>query len=715
MKKILILLIASSLSIVGCSGKKKGMLFPFLALVNLDTSTSGTKPETSAGTATASNGGSVVIVDNTGSGSNSISNNGSNSSSSSSNSSSNSQSPSSGNGSSGNSNSSSGSSGSNGSSSESSASTGSSTGVSSGSETNTSVNSSGSSSGNNTSTNAGGNYDSSAGSDVTSDSNSGSGGNASASSGSSTGAGANSGSATDASVGGSSSGSDTSVNSSGSSSGNNTSTNAGGNYGSSAGSGSSDVASSSNGGSSEGDTSASSGSSTGAGASSGSETDTSVNGGSPAPPAQEITGVITVNDQIGSIPFTYNTVQTIPLNLIVTDKQSKPISGATVIVSDNEGHILFQGISNNLGKVSGSITVETSLGQITLEITAGGESISNVINLINLVGINREIKYEILLPVVAAPVDSDKDGVPDVLDTYPQDSTRSVLIRIPAEGVSTVAYEDLYPSAGDADLNDYVLHIHNEEDLNTAGDVIRLRGTYQHVARGAGYKHTFFLKLPVSVGATYSRKVVREDGKVVTELTTKTVTASDLNQGIQIHEESNKTTSNPNVNPGGVFKPGHIATIEIVFNSPVKKSTLGIYPYDIFIKVANTGKEIHFPGLYKNSNGTDKYLDSNNFPWAILVPGAWKYPYEGLDIRKETQTGYKEFNLWVASNGTSYKDWYKHITNQAKVFPVPDEDSELMGFLLHSVKKNAILVAVLLISAGAIAAYILKRRTLSQV
>ncbi|WP_032913812.1 LruC domain-containing protein [Leptospira santarosai] len=693
MKKILILLIASSLSILGCSGKKKGMLFPFLALVNLDTSTSGTKPETSAGTATASNGGSVVIVDNTGSGSNSISNNGSNSSSSSSNSSSNSQSPSSG--SSGNSNSSSGSSGSNGSSSESSASTGSST----------SVNSSGSSSGNNTSTNAGGNYDSSAGSDVTSDSNSGSGGNASASSGSSTGAGANSGSATDASVGGSSLGSDTSVNSSGSSSGNNTSTNAGGNYGSSTGSGSSDVASSSNGGSSGGDTSASSGS----------EADTSVNGGSPAPPAQEITGVITVNDQIGSIPFTYNTVQTIPLNLIVTDKQSKPISGATVIVSDNEGHILFQGISNNLGKVSGSITVETSLGQITLEITAGGESISNVINLINLVGINREIKYEILLPVVAAPVDSDKDGVPDVLDTYPQDPTRSVLIRIPAEGVSTVAYEDLYPSAGDADLNDYVLHIHNEEDLNTAGDVIRLRGTYQHVARGAGYKHTFFLKLPVSVGATYSRKVVREDGKVVTELTTKTVTASDLNQGVQIHEESNKTTSNPNVNPGGVFKPGHIATIEIVFNSPVKKTTLGIYPYDIFIKVANTGKEIHFPGLYKNSNGTDKYLDSNNFPWAILVPGAWKYPYEGLDIRKETQTGYKEFNLWVASNGTSYKDWYKHITNQAKVFPVPDEDSELMGFLLHSVKKNAILVAVLLISAGAIAAYILKRRTLSQV
>lgn len=596
MKKILILLIALSFVVFGCSHKKKGILLPFLTLLNQDAGASTAKSESSAGTATASNGGSVVIVDNTGSGNNSggalIPNNNSDSSSNTTNS-------------------------------------------------QTSGNNSSSSSSGNSNSSSSGNDTNSGSTSVGSNSDSGS---------SNTGSGSNTGS--------------------NSSSGNDTNTGAGSNNGSSSNS---------------------------------------------TPPSQVITGVITVNDQIGSIPFTYNTVQTIPLNIVVTDKQSKPISGATVIVSDNAGHILFQGISNNVGKVSGTITVETAVGQITLEITAGGESISNLINLINVVGINREIKYEILLPAVAtAPTDTDKDGVPDTLDTYPQDPTRSSLIRIPAEGISTVAYEDLYPSAGDADLNDYVLHIHNEEDLNAAGDVIRLRGTYQHVARGAGYKHTFFLKLPVAVGATFSRKVVRDDGKVVTDLTTKTVSSSDLNQGIQIHEESNKTTSNPNVNPGGVYKPGHIATIEIVFNSPVKKTILGNYPYDIFIKVTNTGKEIHFPGLYKNANGTDKYLDSNNFPWAILVPGAWKYPYEGLDIRKDAQSGYKEFNLWVASNGTSYKDWYKHITNQAKVFPVPDEDSELMGFLLHSMKKNAILIAILLIGAGAAVAYILKRRTLSQ-
>ncbi|ASV10358.1 hypothetical protein DV30_16605 [Leptospira interrogans serovar Canicola str. Gui44] len=632
MKKILILLIALSFVVFGCSHKKKGILLPFLTLLNQDAGASTAKSESSAGTATASNGGSVVIVDNTGSGNNSngvlLPNNNSDSSS------------------------------------------------------NATTNSQ--TSGNNSSSAGSSNNSSSSGS------NSNSGSNNSNSNSGSTSVGSNSDSG---SSGGSNAGS-------GSSSGSDTSTNSGGtNVGSNSDSGSS-------------------GSNAGSSSSSGSDTNTgtgSNNGSSnPSTPSQEITGVITVNDQIGSIPFTYNTVQTIPLNLVVTDKQSKPISGATVIVSDNEGHILFQGISNNIGKVSGTITVETALGQITLEITAAGESISNVINLINVVGINREIKYEVLLPVAAAPTDTDKDGVPDTLDTYPQDPTRSSLIRIPAEGVSTVAYEDLYPSAGDADLNDYVLHIHNEEDLNAAGDVIRLRGTYQHVARGAGYKHTFFLKLPVAVGATFSRKVVREDGKIVTDLTTKTVSSSDLNLGIQIHEESNKTTSNPNVNPGGVYKPGYIATIEIVFNSPVKKTALGSYPYDIFIKVINTGKEIHFPGLYKNANGTDKYLDSNNFPWAILVPGAWKYPYEGLDIRKDTQTGYKEFNLWVASNGTSYKDWYKHITNQAKVFPVPDEDSELMGFLLRSMKKNAILIAILLIGAGAAVAYILKRRTLSQ-
>ncbi|QCO43169.1 LruC domain-containing protein [Leptospira interrogans] len=694
MKKILILLIALSFAVFGCSHKKKGILLPFLTLLNQDAGASTAKSESSAGTATASNGGSVVIVDNTGSGNNSsgvlLPNNNSDSSS---NATTNSQTSgnnsssagSSNNSSSSGSNSNSGSNNSNSNSGSTSVGSNSDSGSSGGSNTGSSSSSGGDTNTNSGSTNVGSNSDSgSSGSNAGSGSSSGS--DTSTNSGS-TNVGSNSGSSGSNAGSGSSSGSDTSTNS-----------------------GSTNVGSNSD--------SGSSGSNAGSSSSSGSDTNTgtgSNNGSSnPSTPSQEITGVITVNDQIGSIPFTYNTVQTIPLNLVVTDKQSKPISGATVIVSDNEGHILFQGISNNIGKVSGTITVETALGQITLEITAAGESISNVINLINVVGINREIKYEVLLPVAAAPTDTDKDGVPDTLDTYPQDPTRSSLIRIPAEGVSTVAYEDLYPSAGDADLNDYVLHIHNEEDLNAAGDVIRLRGTYQHVARGAGYKHTFFLKLPVAVGATFSRKVVREDGKIVTDLTTKTVSSSDLNLGIQIHEESNKTTSNPNVNPGGVYKPGYIATIEIVFNSPVKKTALGSYPYDIFIKVINTGKEIHFPGLYKNANGTDKYLDSNNFPWAILVPGAWKYPYEGLDIRKDTQTGYKEFNLWVASNGTSYKDWYKHITNQAKVFPVPDEDSELMGFLLRSMKKNAIFIAILLIGAGAAVAYILKRRTLSQ-
>ncbi|WP_036067585.1 LruC domain-containing protein [Leptospira noguchii] len=688
MKKILILLIALNFAIIGCSHKKKGILLPFLTLLNQDAGASAAKSESSAGTATASNGGSVVIVDNAGGGNNSgsavVPNNNSDASSNSQTSVNNSSSSSSGN-------------------SNSSSSSGSSSNSGSNSNSNSGSDGNGSNSGSsNTASNTG--SGSSSGNDTSSGSSSGSDTNTN-----------NSGSSNTASNTGSSSssGNDTNTNNSGSS---NTASNTGsgsssGNDTSSGSSSGSDTNTNNNSGSSNTASNTGSGSgsdtSSGAGSNNGSSTNT--------PPAQEITGVITVNDQIGSIPFTYNTVQTIPLNLVITDKQSKPVSGATVIVSDNEGHILFQGISNNVGKVSGTITVETALGQITLEVTTAGESISNVINLINVVGINREIKYEILLPALATtPTDMDKDGVPDTLDTYPQDPTRSSLIRIPAEGVSTVAYEDLYPSAGDADLNDYVLHIHNEEDLNAAGDVIRLRGTYQHVARGAGYKHTFFLKLPIAVGATFSRKVVRDDGKVVTDLTTKTVSSSDLNQGIQIHEESNKTTSNPNVNPGGVYKPGYIATIEIVFNSPVKKTVLGSYPYDIFIKVTNTGKEIHFPGLYKNANGTDKYLDSNNFPWAILVPGAWKYPYEGLDIRKDTQSGYKEFNLWVASNGTSYKDWYKHVTNQTKVFPVPDEDSGLMGFLLRSIKKNAILIAILLIGAGAAVAYILKRRTLSQ-
>lgn len=505
----------------------------------------------------------------------------------------------------------------------------------------------------------------------------------------------NSGSPNDSNSGSNSS-SDTASNNTSSSNGN-----------SSTGSSDSGSGSSSNSGSGENTNStASNGSSdnsnTGSNSGSGSNTGSGDSSGTPT------VAIIVVEDPKGEPSFNYNTTINIPLNLTVLDKKSNVVPGATVLVYDENNNILFQGVSDSSGKVTGTLTVPTSVGNITIDISIGGESITQYISLESVLGINRTIRYEINLPATQV-ADTDGDGVPDDTDIYPNDATRSTEVAYPAEGVFTVAYEDLYPSAGDADLNDYVIQFKNEEDLNSSGKIVRLRGTYQHVAKGAGYRHQLFIKLPVDVGASITYKLTQADGKVEVAPNTVSVTAANLKSGYQIFDDSNKTIRGQNVHPGDVFKPGFIATVEIVFNAPVERAKLGSFPYDLYAYVLNTKQEIHFPGLYKNNNGTDKYLDSTGFPWAILVPGAWKYPYEKYDIRKASESGYSEFNLWVSSGGKEYKTWYFDVTNESKVFPVPS-DSSLLGYLFLSVKKFAIFYAMGLVIAGGIAVYFLRKK-----
>ncbi|PJZ24819.1 hypothetical protein CH352_12220 [Leptospira hartskeerlii] len=526
-----------------------------------------------------------------------------------------------------------------------------------------------------------------------SNSNSGSGNSNSGSSG-------NSGSSNDSNSGSSSSPSDTASNS-GNSSDESSNSNSSSNSGSENNTASNGSSNNENSGSSSDNTN------TGSDSNSGSSSNNSGSGSNDSSGTPTV-AVVVVEDPKGDSTFNYNTTINIPLNLTVLDKKSNVVAGATVLVYDENNNILFQGVSDSSGKVTGTLTVPTSVGNVTIDISIGGESITQYISLESVLGINRTIRYEINLPA-SQVADTDGDGIPDDTDIYPNDATRSTEVAYPAEGVFTVAYEDSYPSAGDADLNDYVIQFKNEEDLNSSGKIVRLRGTYQHVAKGAGYRHQLFIKLPVDVGASITYKLTQADGKVEVATNTVSVSAANLKSGYQIFDDSNKTIRGQNVHPGDVFKAGFIATVEIVFNAPVERAKLGSFPYDLYAYVINTKQEIHFPGSYKNNNGTDKYLDSTGFPWAILVPGAWKYPYERYDIRKDSESGYSEFNLWVSSGGKEYKTWYYDVTNESKVFPVPS-DSTLLGYLFLSVKKFAIFYALGLVIAGGIAVYFLRKK-----
>ncbi|MCG6162057.1 LruC domain-containing protein, partial [Leptospira bandrabouensis] len=134
---------------------------------------------------------------------------------------------------------------------------------------------------------------------------------------------------------------------------------------------------------------------------------------------------------------------------------------------------------------------------------------------------------------------------------------------------------------------------------------------------------------------------------------------------LEILPRSNTTIQSPNsARNNTTFKKGKSANLEVVLQNAINRVSLGPAPYDTFVKVINTNKEIHFPRRYFDAQGKDIYLDSTGFPWALLVPGNFLCPYESTDIRKS----YPSFKPWYESSGNTNQDWYLSPVS-SEVFP----------------------------------------------
>src|SRR5690606_30109170 len=96
------------------------------------------------------------------------------------------------------------------------------------------------------------------------------------------------------------------------------------------------------------------------------------------------------------------------------------------------------------------------------------------------------------------------------------------------------------------------------------------------------------------------------------------------------------------------FKPGDRLDLRVDMVDRPSKNQLGAAPYDMFIKVLNTGREVHFAGRHFDSGGKDLYLDQNGFPWALMIPIDWWWMYETKNVHQ----AYGHFQEWYQSSGT---------------------------------------------------------------
>jgi len=293
------------------------------------------------------------------------------------------------------------------------------------------------------------------------------------------------------------------------------------------------------------------------------------------------------------------------------------------------------------------------------------------------------------IPVVDSAKDSDGDGVGDTRDEYPKDPTRAINNYTPSKNTySTVAYEDLWPSQGDYDLNDMVLNYQFQEVLNAKNEVVELKAKVYVKAIGATLINGWGFQLPIDPSLV----------KLATGQSLKDGVIKTLSNGLEADQKlatfiafdnafKQMKSANGFVNtiPGTeLIAPADTLNLQISFTSPIEKTKLGTAPYNPFLfQRDKRGIEVHLPnqapttkadlsllGTQHDASSTVKgtyYKTAKGLPWAIDFTSEFRYPSESQAIID----AYLKFAEWAESGGVNYPDWYldkKEYIDESKIF-----------------------------------------------
>lgn len=292
---------------------------------------------------------------------------------------------------------------------------------------------------------------------------------------------------------------------------------------------------------------------------------------------------------------------------------------------------------------------------------------SNPVNAISTVNVSPVDKPGVL--------DTDGDGINDVLDEYPNDPNKAYDSYYPsATTYGTFAFEDNWPDVGDYDFNDLVVDYQFKHIQNADNKVVEMEPTFLVRAIGAGYRNGFGFATDLAPGdISEVTGAMLNSGYIQTN-----ANGTEANQTNAVFVVSDNVhelfSANGFVNTevdGTYYEPQSI-TLNIALNTPKTLSELGNAPYNPFLIVSQTrGREIHLPGYEPTDlvnadyfgtldDDTDAnqgvyYRSKTDLPWGIHLPESFAYPSEKTDIRQ----GHLRFSDWAKSFGYSYMDWYK--------------------------------------------------------
>lgn len=262
-------------------------------------------------------------------------------------------------------------------------------------------------------------------------------------------------------------------------------------------------------------------------------------------------------------------------------------------------------------------------------------------------------------------IDSDGDGVPDLLDAYPNDATKAYNV---VGAFGTIGFEDQWPAKGDFDMNDLVMGYSYTLVTNAKNMVVQVTGSYTLFATGGSLPNAFGIEFPVA-SSLASGLTVTKAGTAASQ----SFESGQANATAILFTNMRDEMATWNTKSTELFTAYKTYSLTFNITSGIALSTFGQDFYNPFLYNNGRGHEVHIYGkkptsladasyFGTQSDGSNAatgiyYVTKTGLPYAINVPAVtFAYPLEGVDIT----TAYPHLADWAASNGTSYLDWYSN-------------------------------------------------------
>lgn len=190
--------------------------------------------------------------------------------------------------------------------------------------------------------------------------------------------------------------------------------------------------------------------------------------------------------------------------------------------------------------------------------------------------------------------------------------------------------------------------------------MVKISGYSFILCRGAAFDHDWRLKidLPSSASGVFSCNITFPEDQSRAPIYSIKTLSGGMNETIfentkSLYPEFNTFIQNR-------FHQSPRAEFNLILDSAVPLTQVSSAPFDAYLFVHDTQFEIHRDGFEPMANsynfvaGQTSFLDESGFPFAMLVPTLWQFPYENRDLGE----AYPSFIDFILSSGTTKLDWF---------------------------------------------------------